>query len=339
MSNDLVPVSGNVEGPSVVRTLSPREAWLEERRRGVGASEVAAILGVDPRRGALAVYADKVAARSSEDEELWLTFGRDVENAIARGYSRKTKRPILPRNAFEIVRHPDLPILGATLDFEIEGSKECPAPAGADGVGVLETKAVGFHKRDEWQEDPPLHYQVQVQIQMACRGRAWGSLGALMGGIVIADPVDLVPNPDFVNLALEQVARFWWHVENQRPPEADAKPETRQAIRRLWPGSNGQLIALTREDLQLVESWEAAKVAKEAAEDHYDGCVNRLAVRMGDAERGALPDGSEFVYATENVKAQLCKGGCGHEVKKPFTRRVPRRWWPKHLRPRKGEAR
>lgn len=337
----LVPVSENVEGPAAIKTRSPREEWLEERRKGVGASEVAAILGVDPRRGPLAVYADKIAARPSEEEEIYMTFGRDVEVAIARGYSRKTHRVILPRNAYEIVRHPALPILGATLDFECDPSKEYPAPitaAGvpAEGAGILETKAVGFHKRDEWVEDTPLNFVVQVQMQMACRGRTWGSLGALMGGIAIADPVDMLPNPEFVEVALKAVAEFWWRVENRNPPEADAKPATRDAIRRLWPGDNGTAIAFTQEDQALVDAWEAAGERKGEAEERYDRLVNQLAVRLGDASEGRCPDGSSYRYHAEAVAAQLCRGGCGTEVKKAHTRRVPRRWWPKGLRPKKG---
>ena len=44
--------------PAIVR--SPRDAWLAERRKGIGASDVAAILGEDPRRSALSVYAEKI---------------------------------------------------------------------------------------------------------------------------------------------------------------------------------------------------------------------------------------------------------------------------------------
>lgn len=309
-----------------------RESWLKERAKGVGASEVAAILGEDPRRGALAIYADKVAGKPPEDEEEWLSFGRDVESAIARGYSRKTGRPILPRTEFEIVKHPDLAILGATLDFEISASDKYPAPGPGDGV--LETKAVGFHKAHEWASEPPLMFAIQVQVQMACRGRAWGSLGALMGGIQIAEPVDMTPNPAFMTVVMERVERFWWHVEHQVPPEVDAKPETRAAIRRLWGGDADKAIALEDADVEVVNLWEVAKALKDRTEDEYDLIVNKLAVRMGDASTGHLPDGSAFIYSVETVKASAC--ACGKQLRKEFTRRVPRRWWPQHLRLKKG---
>lgn len=319
--------------------MTTREAWLKERRLGVGASDVPAILGEDPRKGAFAVWESKVNDKpSQEDEESWLTFGRDVEAAIARGYSRKTGRAILPRQEFEIVKHPDLPILGATLDFEIDPSENYPAPAGIVGApGVLETKAVGFHKAHEWASEPPLAFVIQVQVQMACRGRAWGSLGALMGGIVIAEPIDLTPDPEFMAVVLERVERFWWHVTNRIPPEADAKPETRAAIRRLWGGVEGETLALNEYDLGMVQDWEEAKTRKAKAEEEYDCAVNTLAVRMGNATTGYLPDGSAFLYSREDVKAAACKG-CGAEIRKAFTRRVARRWFPKGFLTGGGKA-
>jgi len=57
-----------------------REQWLEKRRGCLGASDVAAVLGADPRRGQLAVYEAKVTGHSTEDNR-WMKFGRDIEGA------------------------------------------------------------------------------------------------------------------------------------------------------------------------------------------------------------------------------------------------------------------
>jgi predicted phage-related endonuclease len=322
--NGLAPAGGLA--PAVVR--SEREQWLEERGHGVGASELAAVLNEDPRRGPMDVYVDKVAGKPSEADWDWLTFGHDVEGATMRGYARKTGRQLIPRAAFEVIRHPDLAILSATPDGFTTGSERFPAPA--EGHGALEAKAVGFHKREEWLADPPLCFVIQVQAQMGCARLAWGSLAALMGGISIADPVDLLRDDAFLEAALAEVERFWWHVRNRVPPPFESKPETRRAIRRLWPTDDGSSIALDGEALELVEEWERQKAKKDEVEDGYKHLVNQLTVRMGSAAVGQLPDGSSFVLKGEDVKPQLC--GCGREIRKAFTRRVPRRWWPKLLR-------
>jgi putative phage-type endonuclease len=162
----------------------PRALWLKERRTIVTASDAAAILGEDPRRGGLAIYAEKIGALSQADED-WLAFGRDVEGAVANGYARRTGRPVHDLGAFEIQRHPALPWLGATLDRITEGTGELPAPA-AD-PGPLECKAVtSRHVRAAaFEREPPIAYQIQLQVQMACTGATWGSLVALVGGIQV----------------------------------------------------------------------------------------------------------------------------------------------------------
>ncbi len=308
--------------PAIVH--SAREQWLAERQKGVGASELAAILGVDPRRGPLSVYAEKVAGRLSEEEESWLAFGRDVEGAIAKGYEHKTGRIVRDLGAYEIVRHPSLPILGATLDRRQDGSARYPTPAGASGEGALELKAVGFHKAHEWAEDPPLFFVVQLQAQMGCAVLEWGSLGALFGGISIADPVDLVPNAPFMDAALAAVERFWWHVDNRVPPGADAKPETREAIRRLWPKDDGETVPLDTTALDLVAKWENLKLARDTAKDAAEGLENQLRALIGAASFASLPDGS-LLSLTMTERAGYTVAPTSYRTLRHKTPRIPRR--------------
>ena len=301
---------------------SKRAAWLAERRNGVGASEVAAILGVDPRRGALSVYADKVAGKDSEDDSSWLAFGRDVEGAIAKAYARTTGREIIDLDPHEIVRHPDLPILGATPDRRVIGSNAYPSPV-PDEHGVLELKAVGFHAKHQWSAEPPLQYVIQVQVQMACMKLRWGSIGALMGGIQIAEPVDLTPDAEFMAAVLEAVERFWWHVTTRTPPDADGLPSTRDAIRRIWSQDNGEQLILPDEGLTVVKEWAEAKEKKAQSDIQYEMATNKLAVLMGPAQEGAMPDGLSLMMKTEHRNATQCKV-CGTQNRKAYSFRAPK---------------
>ena len=312
---------------AIVRT--EREQWLAQRKTAVGASEVAAILGEDPRRGQLAIYIDKVSDKPSEDDEDWMAYGRDIEVALAKGYQRKSGRVVIHTPTYEFVRCPDLPCLGATPDSRLEGgSVEFPAPA--VGPGTLELKEVGFQKKHEWASEPPMPFVIQVQTQLACTGLLWGSLGGRLG-LQFADPVDFVPNKDFINAMKEAVAEFWWHVETKTPPPADGKPQTYDAIKRLWARDKGLTIPLDHEALKIVTRWEARNALRHRADEMYKEEVNHLAMLMGDAAFGLLPDGSTFAFKTEDVAAQCCKA-CNEPVKKSFIRRVPRRTWPKALK-------
>ena len=299
-TTDIVPVSENVEGqPVQVAVWTPRQTWLAERRRGVGASEVAAILGQDPRRGPHAVYLDKLNPHISEEESDWMAWGRDVEGAIAKAFARKTGRPIRDLGAMTILRHASAP-LSATLDRETEGSESHPSPA--PGPGPLECKAVSSLKKDEWVADPPLQFVIQLQAQMAVTGAAWGSLCALLGGLIPVW-VDVPRNQRFIDMMLVEVEAFWRRVESQDPPPADGKPGTMAAIRAMYPKDSGREIVLPAECDEDFRKWKAAKEQLSKLKDIADNAEARLKAVMGDATYGQLPDGTFLKWRVEARKA------------------------------------
>ncbi len=300
-----------------------REQWLMQRRTLLTASDIAAVLGVDPRRGPLQVYLSKVKGTDT-DETDWMAFGRDVEDAIAKGYERKSGRPVQTLGAHYISRHPDVPWLGATLDRQALGCERTPPPVLCHAGPVpLECKAVGLMKRQEWEEDPPLHYVIQLQFQMACTSAMWGSLCALLGGVSIVWK-DLVRDDGFLESALPALEEFWMRVQRQNPPPADALPGTTEAVKRAWAEANGATVPLNDPAiLDMVERWEHAKVACRQQESTVDQLANQLRVHLGDATFGALPDGSFITL--KNQKRD------GFTVA-PTEFRVLRRWWPKGLK-------
>lgn len=304
--------------PAIVHTA--REQWLARRRELVTASDVAAILGVDPRRGPMAVYAEKVSGGVSEEERRWMVFGRRVEGAIADWYADETGRRVADLGAHEIQIHPHIPWFGATLDRETTTSEAAPAPAvPGRAFGPLEAKAVAGFKALEWREDPPLHYVVQVQAQMAVTEASWGSLAALIGGVALAWK-DLLRNDDFLAAAMPKLEEFRLRVQRREPPEADGLPGTGSAIRRLWAEADGTTVALDRDAFELARAWEARKLNARTQDELADELENKLRARLGSATFGALPDGS-FLSLKKQERS-------GYEVG-PKSFRVLRRWWPR----------
>jgi putative phage-type endonuclease len=283
------PVSENVVGATVLGDATAR--WHAERAGMITASDCAAILRADPRRGPLFVYAQKVGAVPPPEDEDWLAFGRDVEGAIAKGYTRKTGRPARDLGLV-IQRHPDVPWLGATLDRETEGSAQLPAPAA--GPAPLELKAVGGHAAREWDETEPTHYVIQLQIQMFVRGCAWGSLAPMFHGQTI-EARDHLRDDRFLSFAIPALEEFLWRVRRGQPPEeTDGLFTTSRALRALFPG-NGETVALNDDDvLDLVAQWNRAKDQKNASEREADEIENELRRRMGGATFAWLRDGSRL---------------------------------------------
>lgn len=294
MSNAL-PVVPIQTAPAIIHT--PREQWLSRRREGVGASEVAAILGFDGTRDALSVYAEKIGVLEVEETAL-MRWGKRVEDAIAWGYSEETDRSVYNPGEFEIAKHPDLPILGATLDRETEGSVLAPAPA--KGRGALEIKAVNAFMADEWKEEPPLKHQIQNQMQIACKGQAWGSLAALIGGLRIAWQ-DILRNDVFIEHALREVEIFWRCVQRREPPMVkEAKAATWEAIKALYPSDNGLGIVLPVEAIDIVKTWREYSAVRLEASKREDDAKVQLQQLMGEATAGLLVDGSSITFKTSS---------------------------------------
>jgi len=285
-----------VSSPTLER-LESRDVWLAERRRGVGASEVAAILGVDPRRGPLAVYASKLGAPDTEEETRWMRRGRRLEAVIADEYADETKRTVRDLGAYTLARHATLPFFFATQDREVVAPEQ-------PGPGPLEAKAVWAGKADLWDIEPPVEFQVQLQAQMACSGAEWGSLVALIGGLRLWFQ-DVQRNDRFIAAMTTSVEAFWERVEKKQPPAPDATEGTLRAIRALYPKDAGTTIALPPEFYQIAQRIDVLKEEIKAREAEQDTAEAHIKLALGDNTWGALTDGSRFQWRVEPRKGYV----------------------------------
>ena len=135
-----------------------REEWLAYRRKGIGGSDVAAVLGVSPFRTARDLYYDKLGIAApvvSDDNWVQLEVGNLLEPLVARIFEKKTGLKVYQRKA--MFYHPKYPWMQADLDYLVD------LPDGA--TAILEIKTTNYNARDNWwyngQEIVPLYYDTQ----------------------------------------------------------------------------------------------------------------------------------------------------------------------------------
>ena len=141
-----------------------REEWLDWRRRGIGGSDVSAIIGISPFRTARDIYYDKVGiAAVEENEGNWVAMemGHLLEDLVAKIFERKTGLKIYQIK--KMFRHPLYPFMLADVDYFItmtDGTK-----------AVLEIKTTNYNAKDHWWKDGretvPVHYEAQGRHYMA----------------------------------------------------------------------------------------------------------------------------------------------------------------------------
>src|SRR3972149_1892443 len=162
---------GAPEMSAEVETYPDRDSWLKARRTGLGSSDAAAILGIDRYRGPLDVYAEKLGVESAAQTEA-MEWGLRLQPVLGQKYAEPTGRQVTDQS-LPLGRTLAYPSLVASLDFLVVDPER--------GEGVLETKTTSAFNREEWEDEPPIFSQVQVQHQLAVTGAQWGSLAVLIG--------------------------------------------------------------------------------------------------------------------------------------------------------------
>lgn len=265
-----------------------REEWLAARQHTIGASEAAAAVGLSPWTTPLALWAEKVGEvepADLEDNEA-VQWGIRLEGVIAEWYSHETGRELQDLGRHTMQTRADLPHVHATLDRLI-----LPCD-GHDMPGVLEVKTAGARSESDWDDGPPLHYQVQLQIAMHVAGCEWGSFAVLMGG-QRSSWCDVERHDGFmVDWLLPRLETFWGHVERREPPEATVDCEG--VLRQLYPDDDGEAIPLPGEAVGLDDIITEHQTTIRDSEAQVNAAKNRLRQLLGTASIGVLPNGARW---------------------------------------------
>jgi putative phage-type endonuclease len=270
------------------RTIS-RETFHADRRRGIGGSDAAGILGWSPFTTPLEVWLDKTEANPKPRVDTVSTrLGRHMEPYIVAEFERATgKHVIRDEGTFT---HPDVPYIIGHYDGLIEG----------EDTG-FEAKYVGDRAdKSEWGESGtdqvPFHYLLQCQHYLAVSGRNVWYLAALFVSTSTINIYTIQRDDELIEMLLVEYAKFWQSVIDKVQPEFDpSKPHADRIIKRLYPGTDGTTIMLPDDVIPWHDKLAAAKLQRSSAEAvEKEAKVNILAA-MGNAAIAKLPDGTGYI--------------------------------------------
>lgn len=272
---------------SIIEQPKSRELWLEDRKKAIGASDVAAILGVSPWASAWDVWADKTGRLEKWQGNEQTRLGQFFESSVL-DYA-ESKLGELVRG--ERVLHATLPI-ASTLDARVLKNNR-PVEAKTTGLAGPVYGDWGDIGTDE----VPEYYLVQVHTQLLCLDDA--DMGYLFG---------LLPGRGVVEFNIERSSKIcdnlgsvlddWWttHIINDVEPSRDkATLEIVKRMKRIPSKS----IELGDEALQLVKEREALKAKVKTFEKALESIDSKLLSSLGDAEVATFPDGSGVTYFSQ----------------------------------------
>lgn len=266
--------------------MNERADWLEWRRTGLGASDVAAVAHVQGAYGSpWSVWADKVGLAIDDRDNADMEFGRYAEPMVARWFERKHGLYVVGEQTR--CAHPDEPWAHATADGFVA---ESPNSSIDDVLGGMEIKTA----RDSWADGVPLHYQAQSQWSMYVTGlhRWWV---ACYHRTLSGDPFTLhVVERDEDDIALLlAAARPFWHdrVLAGVQPDVDATRATTEALAHAWPDVADDAIEADDE----LAAYVALLGARKAEAKMLDAKVAELENRV----KAALADHSTLTHGLD----------------------------------------
>jgi len=288
------PLNGNTGKPRpALRLIStkelPREDWLAVRKQGIGSSDAAAAVGLNPYKSQLELWLEKTGRDTTlpkadpHDEESPMYWGNVLEPIVAWHYSKSTKNKVRRINAVLQHPNPELPWMLANIDREV---------IGADDVQILECKTAGINGAHLWKEGVPEYVQLQVMHQLSVTGKQAADVAVLLGGQHL-EIHRIERDEQMIARLIELERRFWQYVETDMPPPADGSASAHLALRCLYPEDNGQTIDL-RGHAGLAAAYLELKAVRQSISDKETReaqLKQMLQQAMGEATRAEFSSG------------------------------------------------
>jgi len=289
-----VQLNPNRLAKSALRLVSTkdlsRDAWLNVRKQGIGSSDAAAAVGLNPYQSQLELWMIKTGRDGNlpkidpNDESSPMYWGTILEPIVAVHYTKRTGLKVRRINA--VLQHPDADKswMLANIDYSVVGSDE---------VQILECKTAGEFGSRLWRDGVPEYIQCQVQHQMAVTGKKVVDVCVLICGQEIR--VYRIERDDaLIDRLIELERKFWHYVEHDIEPPADGSDSAGQALRALYPQDSGSTLDLT-EDLALSTAFIGMvkmRAEIESRKEIEDQLKQQIQQRMAEASKAIFRSGS-----------------------------------------------
>lgn len=265
------------------------EEWLEERKKSLGGSDVGAVLGMNTYTSAYTVWAEKTGKIPSFEGNEWTRLGNDLEYYVAERFCEKSGLKVSKDTA--TWRNSKYPHLHANIDRKIVGMK-----AGLECKLTSEFNAIKY-KNGEF---PDRFYAQCVAYLTVTEFERWYLAVLIYGKGIKIYQMTRIPNdtvPEWCDSSvyveegeIETLARvtkdFWDNcVLANTPPATDGSRSTNDALKAIYPESNGDSVSLMAYEGDL-KQYMTYKALEDDVKKQKDEVANRIKAFMGEASSG-----------------------------------------------------
>lgn len=275
--------------------ITPEERKL--RRAGLGGSDGAAVLGLNPWRSPLAVYYDKIEDDPQDEtaDSIPVMVGNALEDTAAQLFQRETGRPVAVATP-SFFKLPDSCLLGNIDRLQKRDGTD----------GVLEIKTTAEHNRSLWQDDVPVTAMIQLQHYLLITGLTYGSVAGLIGNNTFIWR-DTDRDDAFLSSYRDRLEQWWHdHIEKHIPPAPDPQKD-QKLIAKLYSKTVPQTAILNDSYLKAAAEYDRLTDEEKEIRIKKDAIKTIIQMEMQGCEAAILSDGTGFNWKTVNKKEYTVK--------------------------------
>ena len=253
-----------------------RTEWLKYRESGIGSSEVATIVGLNPWETPYQLWRRKVGLDAPKQENFAMKAGHYLEDAVAQFWHDETGQDIIKSSAGDwLIVNDERPYMRVSPDRTYWLAD---MPHNNANKGILECKTTQMSIDAD---DIPKHWFCQVQYQLGVAELEQGSLAWLCSGREFGYK-NLALVPAFFAWLVEEVEKFW--IDNIQGKQEPTAANVQDILLKYNRHTDGKIVEVNDDIFAAYQDLKAVKDELSAIEEKKTALEEKIKLGFGDAE-------------------------------------------------------
>lgn len=257
--------------------ISNRDAWLQQRKAGIGGSDASCIVGRNKWKNMYTLWAEKKGYIDPEDKSdvEAVHFGAVQEQVVADEFTLRTGKKVKKCGLYRSIKHP---FMLASIDRLVVG----------ENAG-LECKTAASWFSDDWEGDNiPDAYLVQCLHYMAVCGFDRYYIACLIGGNhYVWKTIERADVQEEIDALIKAEEKFWAeYIVGEKMPELDDTNACTVSLNKRYKDLSAQTMQLDSETDDLCRSIKQLEEEVLLIKKQVDLKKNKLRDILGDCPKG-----------------------------------------------------
>jgi putative phage-type endonuclease len=253
--------------------------WLEERRKGIGGSDIAAIMGLSPFKTAYQVYREKRKEVEDWQGNEATDWGKRMEPAIRQWYSDTTGRSV--RLPDKIMYHEKYPFMLASLDGFTDDRR----------IVEIKTARSGKNWGEPLTNQIPDYYAVQCHHYMIVTGFEVVDVPVSIAG-GSPELYEVPADKEISEMIIDAAAGFWKRVIDGNPPDPVSYADAVAMFGKVKSEGNVIMTPELSETCAQLYTVRKEKTALEAKDKDLRG---KIIIALGERGDTLISDGGNVI--------------------------------------------